>query len=102
MLFLIAVLAFTSKSLFESSIVGVRVLFGLSLVLAFASFLAGYRTLFHLYDQEQKHPADDDGAAPTPSSISRAQIQYALTGCALFFLIVAVLWMLWQGKPGAN
>jgi hypothetical protein len=99
MLFLIAVLAFTSKSLFESPIVGVRILFGLSLALAFASFLAGYRTLFHLYDQEQKHPPGSEAAAPTPSSIKRAQIQYALTGAALFLLIVAALWMLWQGKP---
>jgi hypothetical protein len=95
MLFLVAVFAFSSKALLESSSGLVRVLFTVALMFAFGSFIAGYRMLFHLYDQESRHPAEQDSAPATRSSIRRAQIQYALTVSALFFLIVAVMLSLW-------
>lgn len=100
MLFLIAIFAFTSKTILESNFIYVRILYTISICLAFFSFLAGYSTLFSIfndqYAQMERDPLLADKAQAPRSAITRTQIHYALTISALFFLMGSILVSLWS------
>lgn len=92
MLFLIAIFAFASKTLLESEINWVRLFYAASLLIGVASFVAGYSTLFSIFNQELTHPsASEASAKATPLVIRRAKLQYGLTIFSLALLVIALL-----------
>jgi len=97
MLFLVAVFAFVSKPLLESSHADVRLVFAIALIAAAASFVAGYRTLLHMYEQERSYPSENEFAPPTTASVKRAQLQYYLTMTALALAVLAVVLAILHG-----
>lgn len=92
MLFLIAVFAFTAKPLLEGKEVATIGLYAAALTFAILSFLAGYATLFRIYNDEHENPSiDEKRCVPAKGAKTRLQAQYMLTIISLLLVVSALL-----------
>jgi hypothetical protein len=91
MLFLAAVVALCARPLFEATSAPARYLFFASLLLAMASFLAGYSAIFILLNDEANRVENPKSPPqPTRSARQKVQLQYILTTLALAMVITAI------------
>lgn len=92
MLFLVGIFAFSSQGVLESHDRWAVGLYISSLAMAVLSFLAGYSTLFRLFNDELQHPtAAGKSCKPTPKALRRIKAQYALTIFALALAMFALV-----------
>jgi hypothetical protein len=95
MLFLIAVFAFVSKTLATDSSLTVRLIYVASMLVAFASFIVGYGTMFSVF-RHYANPMAAGGEAPR-NVIRNLKIQYRLAIYALGLLMVAtIFYVVWN------
>lgn len=90
MLFLVAVFAFVSKTFADGVDLRVRYGYIASVLFAFASFVVGYGTMFHVFRHFAKAEHASTLEAP-PEIIKSLKVQYRLTMYSLALLIVAIV-----------
>jgi hypothetical protein len=116
MLFLVAVFAFASKSLLDSKDIWVQTAFAAALLLGLASFMAGYSTIFSVFNEEESHPKQDEAKQKrgeanqkrgetnqklTPKVSNKIKLQYATTMLALLLAVLALIRLLIVSLPKA-
>jgi hypothetical protein len=92
MVFLIAIFAFVSKTIADAPSQTLRGLYIASVIAAFASFVAGYRTMFLIFNHYAgKTKPPDETAKPPRTVLLSIHAQYILTIAALALLLAAIV-----------
>lgn len=98
MLFLVAIFAFSASNILEQANGRALELFALAFVVGIGSFLAGYRAIFQVVNDELANPSIEPAACkPSKIALRWIKTQYTLTVLSMIVLFAALIWpLLWS------